>query len=88
MNIYVCLGLIAMVGAMNIICFFIGARIGQKVVHNEPVVIKTPVEMVKEKIESRAEKREQDKQDELIETIQHNIDIYDGTSAGQKSLPR
>lgn len=88
MNIYFCLGLIAMVGTMNIVCFFIGARVGQKVIKNEPVVIKTPMEVVKEKIEDRANKREQDKQDELIDAIQHNIDVYDGTPMGQKDLPR
>lgn len=88
MNIWFCLGLIGIVGTMNILCFFIGARTGQKVVKNEPIVIKTPTEVIKEKIETRAAKREQEKQDELIDTIQHNIDIYDGTAIGQKDIPR
>ena len=88
MNIWYSLGLVGIVGTMNILCFFIGARIGQKVVKNEPIIVKTPMEAVKDKIEERANKREQDKQDELIDAIQHNIDIYDGTPMGQKDLPR
>lgn len=88
MNIWFSLGLIGIVGTMNILCFFIGARIGQKVVKNEPIAIKTPTEVIKEKIETKAAKREQEKQDELIDTIQHNIDIYDGTAIGQKDIPR
>lgn len=88
MAIWMILVLIGMIGLMNIVCFYIGAKIGQKVVNKEPLIIKTPMEVVKEKIEDRAYKREQEKQDELIDTIQHNIDIYDGTTIGQKDLPR
>lgn len=88
MTIWMILVLIGMIGLMNIVCFYIGAKIGQKVVKNEPLIIKTPMEAVKEKIEDRTYKREQEKQDEIIDTIQHNIDIYDGTTIGQKDLPR
>lgn len=88
MNIWFSLILIGIVGTMNILCFFIGARTGQKVIKNEPIVVKTPMEIVKEKIETRAAKREQEVQDEVIDTIQHNIDIYDGTAMGQKDIPR
>ena len=88
MTIWMILILIGMIGLMNIVCFYIGAKIGQKVVNKEPLIIKTPMEAVKEKIEDRANKREQEKQDELIDAIQHNIDIYDGTAMGQKDLPR
>lgn len=88
MAIWMILVLIGMIGLMNIVCFYIGAKIGQKVVNKEPLIIKAPMEVVKEKIEGRAYKREQEKQDELIDTIQHNIDIYDGTTIGQKDLPR
>lgn len=88
MAIWMILILIGMIGLMNIVCFYIGAKIGQKVVNKEPLIIKTPVEVVKEKIETRAEKREQEKEQDVIDTIQHNIDIYDGTSIGQKEIPR
>lgn len=88
MNIWFSLILIGIVGTMNILCFFIGARVGQKVIKNEPVVVKTPMEVVKEHIDKRATKREQEKEQDLIDTIQHNIDIYDGTALGQKDIPR
>ena len=88
MTIWMILILIGIIGLMNIVCFYIGAKIGQKVVNKEPLIIKTPVEAVKERIETRAEKREQQKEQDLIDTIQHNIDIYDGTAMGQKEIPR
>lgn len=88
MTIWMCLVLIGIVGLMNIVCFYIGAKTGQKVVNKEPLEIKTPMEAIKDHIEQRQIKREQDEEQELIDTIQHNIDIYDGTAIGQKDIPR
>lgn len=88
MAVWMTLVLVGIVGVMNIVCFYIGAKIGQKVVNKEPLEVKTPVETIKEHIDTRATKREQEKEQELIDTIQHNIDIYDGTAQGQKEIPR
>lgn len=88
MTIWMCLVLIGIVGLMNIICFYIGAKTGQKVVNKEPLEIKTPVEVIKEHIEQREIKKEQEQEQDIIDTIQHNIDIYDGTALGQKDIPR
>lgn len=68
----------------NIICFFLGAKIGQMVVKNEPIQIESPIQ----KIENHFQKKEEDKNQEIMETISHNIDVYDGTSIGQKDIPR
>lgn len=70
----------------NIICFFLGAKIGQKVINNEPIKmeIKSPIQKIKE----HENKKEIEKQQEIEEIILHNIDVYDGTSLGQKDIPR
>ncbi len=70
----------------NIICFFLGAKIGQMVVKNEPVRIidKSPIESIREKQDSKELKKQQ----EIDDVIKHNIDVYDGTSLGQKDIPR
>lgn len=70
----------------NIICFFLGAKIGQRVVNNQPVRIinKSPIESIREKQDSKELKKQQ----EIDDVIKHNIDVYDGTSLGQKDIPR
>ena len=88
MTIWMTLVLVSVVGLMNIVCFYIGAKTGQKVVNKEPLELKTPVETIKDHIEQRQTKKEQEKEQDLIDTIQHNIDIYDGTPTGQKDIPR
>lgn len=78
--------LILITGAMNILCFYFGAKIGQKVVNKEEIKldIKTPTQIVREHEVRKEIKKEQ----EIEETILHNIDVYDGTSIGQKDIPR
>lgn len=34
------------------------------------------------------EKEEAKKEQEIVDTIAHNIDVYDGTTNGQKEIPR
>lgn len=78
--------ILLIVSMSNIICFFLGAKIGQKVVKNESVKIidKSPIEAIREKQENKELKRQQ----EIDDVIKHNIDVYDGTSLGQKDIPR
>lgn len=61
---------------------FLGAKIGQRVVNNQPVRIidKSPIESIREKQDSKELKKQQ----EIDDVIKHNIDVYDGTSLGQK----
>ena len=77
---------ILVTGALCCICFFMGARVGQKVVRGE--VIETPnlnpIKAYQEKQEKKAAKEEQDK----IEAIMRNIERYDGSSRGQEDIPR
>ena len=77
--------IIVAVGVMNIGCFLVGARVGQKVVKGEEVMIPNlnPVEAVKEHKEKQEARKEQNR----LETIMQNIENYDGTGYGQKEVP-
>ena len=78
--------LLAVMGITNILCFVIGARVGQKVTKGEPVELPTvnPMKAVREHQAKREAEREQDR----INTILQNIEGYDGTPAGQRDVPR
>jgi hypothetical protein len=77
--------LLLVMGATNILCFMVGARVGQKVEKGEEVKLPSvnPLEAIREHQEKKEAQREQD----AMETILHNIEAYDGTSNGQKEVP-
>ena len=77
--------MIAIVGALNIVCFFIGAKVGQKVVRNEALETPNlnPMKAYREKQSKNAAQEEQDK----IDAIMRNIERYDGSSKGQEDIP-
>ena len=78
--------LILTVGAVNILCFFIGAKVGQTVAKGE--TIKAPeVNPIKAYKEHKAQK-EADKEANRLEAIMRNIEVYDGTAQGQIDVPR
>lgn len=78
--------LILVSGAVNVLCFFIGAKIGQTVAKGE--TIKAPeVNPIKAYNEHKAQK-EADKEAERLEAIMRNIEAYDGTGQGQADVPR
>lgn len=72
---------------LNVLCFTIGAIIGQKVVKQEPIKIPNPVKVVSNAIEEHKEKEEYNKEQEKLRIISENIDNYDGTSIGQQDIP-
>lgn len=73
--------LLAVMGFVNVLCFVIGAKVGMAVKKDEEIKLPSvnPVEAVKEHINKREAKIEQDK----IDKIMQNIERYDGTSNGQ-----
>lgn len=77
--------LLLVMGAVNITCFMIGAKIGQKTAKGEEIKLPTvnPMELVQEQREKRAAQEERDK----VETILRNIESYDGTAYGQEDVP-
>lgn len=78
--------LMAVMAMANILCFLIGAKVGQKVSKGEEVNLPTvsPVEAIRE----HREKKEYDYKQSQLETILRNIDNYDGTDYGQEDVPR
>ena len=73
-------------GALNIACFFVGAKVGQTVAKNEPIEMPKidPLKAIREHEDRKEAKREQDR----YETIMRNIETYDGTGEGQVDVPR
>jgi hypothetical protein len=78
--------IILTVGILNIGCFFIGAKVGQKVVKGEPIETPSlnPLKAYREAQDRKQAEREADR----LDTIMQNIEAYDGTSAGQKDVSR
>lgn len=73
-------------GALCVACFFVGAKVGQKVSKGEPIEMPKldPAKPIREHKERKQAKEEQDRYDAIL----RNIENYDGTEAGQKDVPR
>lgn len=78
--------LIAVVGTLNIACFFIGAKVGQMVRKGETIKAPTinPVKLYNEHID----KKEAEAEKNRLDVIMRNIERYDGTGKGQEDVPR
>lgn len=72
------------VGILNVGCFLIGVKVGQKVVKGEEIELPSfnPMKAYRE----TQERRQAEKTAARVDTILQNIDNYDGTSAGQKDV--
>ena len=73
-------------GTLCNVCFLNGVKTAQMVKENKIVELPkiSPLKAVREQMEYREQKREQDK----LETIMQNIEAYDGTSNHQKDIPQ
>lgn len=78
--------LILTVGALCIVCFYFGAKVGQQVSKGESLELPNinPIEKIRETLDKREAKKEQDR----IETIMQNVERYNGTSEGQTEVPK
>lgn len=78
--------LLLIMGVMCIVCFMLGASVGQKVVKGEPVELPNidPFKAYREHEARKAQREEQ----ERVNAILRNIDSYDGTGNGQADVPR
>ena len=78
---------ILLVGLLMLISFNMGAKKGVNTIDRT----KGPIERIKEAKEERKKERERKeielREREIEEINLYNIEIYDGTSAGQKSFP-
>ena len=76
--------LIAITGGLNIVCFIIGAKVGQTISKGEKVELPSfnPLEAYRKHEAKKEAEMEQDK----FDTIMKNIECYDGTGKGQKDV--
>lgn len=76
--------LLAIAGLVNIICFVIGAKVGQKVSNGEKIETPTlnPMKAYRENKARKEVEAEMDKRN----TILRNIERYDGTGRGQEEV--
>lgn len=73
--------------AFNLLSFVIGAKIGQASVKGRDIRI-NPVKAIKEDIRESKIAKEDNLKKRQIDTMLQNIDKYDGTSLGQKEIPK
>lgn len=76
---------IIIVSIGNILCFLIGAKIGQMVLKNETIKL-DPIKAIKEEIKETKIEKENDIEKSKIEKQMFNIDNYDGTGLGQQDI--
>lgn len=78
--------LIAVVGTLNVVCFFIGAKVGQTVAKGKEIVAPnlSPVTAYK----AHREAKEAEAEKNRLDVILANIERYDGTGIGQEDVPR
>jgi hypothetical protein len=77
--------IILAIGTLNIACFFVGARLGQKAYKGEEIKLPeaNPIKAVNERNERKAVEEAAKLKQIKLETILKNIDRYDGTEQGQ-----
>lgn len=71
----------------NILCFYIGARIGQKIIREEEVTLPNPVKEVQDHMQAQREKRKAREEQDQLDVILANVESYDGTGWGQRDVP-
>jgi hypothetical protein len=76
----------AVFAASNILCFIVGAKVGQAVKTGKEVKLPevNPVKAYKE----HKVRKEQEKERDRMDIIMQNIERYDGTSNGQVDVPK
>ena len=78
--------LLLVMGAVNILCFVVGAKVGQAVSKGEKIELPKldPMKAYREHQEKQEVKRKQAE----FEAILRNVDSYDGTPYGQEDILR
>ena len=71
---------------VNLVCVLIGVTIGVKAIARDDIKLQNPVEKARERREKKELTQEQMQEQAAIKTMLHNIDVYDGTEAGQHDV--
>lgn len=75
---------IIVICAMNVLSFWLGAKLGQKVSRGE--TIKTPNLNPMKAIREHQDREEAEREQSRIDAIMRNIERYDGTPSGQEDV--
>ena len=69
---------------LNALCFYIGAKVSQKALKGERIELPSvnPVKAYRQ----TQNKKQAESEAEKLEKLMHNIEVYDGTSMGQKDV--
>ena len=78
--------LLLVMGAANIVCFMVGAKVGQAVSKGEK--IETPTVNPLKAYREREAKKEAEYEQSKVDVIMRNIEAYNGTADGQEDVPR
>lgn len=76
--------LVVFICLSNITCLVVGVKVGQKAYRGEEIAMKIPNPV--EKVQSFKVSQENKKEQEAIKDMLYNIDVYDGTSLGQRDI--
>lgn len=79
--------IILVVCIANILCFYIGAKIGQAIIRDEDIKMPNPVTAMQEHAQEQREQRKSREDQEQLDVILANIENYDGTGYGQREVP-
>lgn len=79
---------IAVMGVAMIACFITGAKVGLAVRKDKPIDEEFQAVNPIEKFKQHKVKRENQKEQDRLEAVMQNIESYDGTSIGQRDIPR
>ena len=82
------IGIILAVGTLNIACFLIGVKFGEKTAKSEGEKPKAPTLNPIKAMREHNDKKLAEKEQARIDTIMRNIENYDGTGNGQEDVPR
>ncbi len=72
-------------GALCILCFFLGARVGQAAKNGE--VLRPPEGNPFRAFRERESRREAEREQRRLDIILRNVERFDGTGQGQEDVP-
>jgi hypothetical protein len=79
---------VAVMGIAMIACFITGAKVGQAVQKGKDIEVEFPTASPIETIKNHLSKKDAQKEQDRLDAIMANIESYDGTSFGQRDIPR
>ena len=74
-------------GFICLLSFYMGLKSGNKE-PIEPIKIPNPIKKYQEYKEVQKENKQQQREQQILDVNMENINNYDGTSLGQKDIPR